>query len=60
MALTLAAATATAQQQAAATPIPVEQDAPPGSSGDVAKGALIGLAVGLALILLVGATASSD
>jgi hypothetical protein len=61
-AVTLAAgavsAQATAPQAADDAPIPVAQDAPPGSSGDVAKGAAIGLAIGLVLILLIGASAS--
>jgi hypothetical protein len=44
----------------AETAIAVEPDAPRGSSGEVAKGAAIGLVVGLVLVLLIGASASSD
>jgi hypothetical protein len=65
IALTAGAAGRAAAQPAAApvaaeTVVPVQPQAPRGSSGEVAKGAAIGLAVGFVLILLIGASASSD
>jgi predicted lipid-binding transport protein (Tim44 family) len=60
LALVLAGAAASAQtpapdpvQQAPRTAIPVEETAPPGSSGPIAGGALIGLLAGIFVVTLI-------